>query len=279
MSESTPVKKIEPCPVDVNKQADQCIRDELCQSQYVAFVNIFDQVYYRSFIDHFGSWYDPSAPLVSDVKIEALVCLFEKSFPYTSCSLHTASNSMRSLKTINTTFYMKKFITYQHFLSMCRLRNKNKLTWWAMVEGLPQVARGLTKAATTHNVISWYSLSYPTIFRRLNQFAPALRDSNRKLLQSQVSLDCRFDNFQVFMCTKFQRAGLLANSMHATCRLAKRYVSVLPTVVSLLVHGLRNNAQYYVVSIVHHTTYASLLMAQCRLQGTRNSLPWPATTL
>ena len=141
----------------------------MCQTRYVAFVNIVDQVYYQSIIDHFGSWHDPSAPLVSDIKIESLVCLFEKSFPITSCFLHIASNSTRSMKTINTNFYMKKIITYQHFLSMCRLRNKSNLTWWAMVEGLSHVSRGISKVAITHIVISRNSLSYPTIFEdRIN---------------------------------------------------------------------------------------------------------------
>lgn len=50
-SEPTPaktptlVKKLKPCPV-VHKPPDQCIHDEMCQSQYAAFVNIVDEVYY-----------------------------------------------------------------------------------------------------------------------------------------------------------------------------------------------------------------------------------------
>ena len=149
---SMPAKSLKPCPI-VHKPPDESIQDELCQMRYVTFVNIVDQVYYQSIIDHFGSWHDPSAPLVSDIKIEALVCLFEKSFPITSSFLHIASNSERSMKTLGSTYYMKKFITYQHFLSMCRLRNKNNLTWWAMVEGLSYVARGLSKVVTTHSVM------------------------------------------------------------------------------------------------------------------------------
>ena len=106
------------------------------------------------------------------------------------------------------------------------------------------MARGLPKVANNQSVMARYSLTYSAISKRLNKFAPVLKDSNRKLLQSQVSLDCGFDNFQVFLCTKFQRDGLSANSIHATCRLAKRSIPVSPTVGSLLVNGVNNNAQY-----------------------------------
>lgn len=51
---------------------------------------------------------------------------------------------------------------------------------------------------------------------------------------------------------------------------------MIPTVGSLLINGLRNNAVYYVVSIVHHTTYALLLRVQCQLQGCRHPLSWPS---
>lgn len=83
-----------------------CIRDELCQSDYNVFVNIVDQVYQKSIFDHFGLWYDPSALLVSNQKIKALVRLLEDSFPYTSYFLNTASNSARSMKTITNTCHM-----------------------------------------------------------------------------------------------------------------------------------------------------------------------------
>ena len=131
MTESTPIQAsmpAKPCPT-INKPPDECIKEELSQTRYVAFVNIVDQVYYQSIIDHFGSWHDPSAPLVSDIKIEALVCLFEQSFPIASSFLQIASNSPRNSKSYSNSYYMKKFITYQHFLSMCRLRNKDNLTW------------------------------------------------------------------------------------------------------------------------------------------------------
>lgn len=105
------------------------------------------------------------------------------------------------------------------------------------------------------SVLSRYSLSYPAILARLNKFAPILKESNRQLLMSQSSLDCGFDNFQVFLSTKYQRDSESADSLYATCRLAKRPVIVVPTIGSLLVNGLDNNADYFVVSIVRHTAY------------------------
>ena len=71
----------------------------------------------------------------------------------------------------------------------------------------------------------------------------------------------------IFKCSCVQSSNKLVCQqtacMHAAYRLAKRYVPVLPTIGSVLVNRVRgNDAQYYVVSIVHHTTYASLLRVQ-----------------
>ena len=117
---------------------------------------------------------------------------------------------------------------------MNRLKNKASLTWWAMVETLSRIARGIPKAASYTNVSSGYAMAYSTVFRKLNEFTPMVREYNKRLLQGEVSLDTGFDNFQLFLSKKYQRDGKSASSLHATCRLAKRSFPVLPSVGSII---------------------------------------------
>ena len=147
---------------------------------------------------------------------------------------------------------------------MNRLKNKASLTWWAMVETLSQIARGIPKAASYTNVSSGYAMAYGTLFRKLNDLTPMVREYNKWLLQGEASLDTGFDNFQSFLSTKFQRDGKSANSLHATCMLAKRSFPVLPTVGRIVQAG---DMQYSVIQIVHSTAYAALLRLQSLLHG------------
>ena len=157
----------------------------------------------------------------------------------------TGSNTDMSLKNILQSYYRKRFISFRHFLSMCRLKNSKKLILWAMVEGLSQIARGQPNAANIASVMARYSLTYKCIFTKLNNFASMLRESNRQLLQAQCSLDAGFDNFQVFMSRNFQRNGASVDSMHATCRLTKRLFPILPTVGSILFNELNDYMHRY----------------------------------
>ena len=111
---------------------------------------------------------------------------------------------------------------------------------------------------------------------RVNQFAPALKASNRKLLQSQLSLDCGFGNVQVFMATTCLRIGWLSDSMYVTRLLVKQSFPALPIIGSLLLYVVNDNMQYHVISIVHHTPYAALYKVNCRIYGSWYPLPWPS---
>ena len=77
-------------------------------------------------------------------------------------------------------------------------------------------------------------MTYSTVFRKLNELTPLIRGYSKKLLQGEASLDTGFDNFQLFLSKKYQRDSTFANSLHATCRLAKRSFPVLPPIGSIL---------------------------------------------
>ena len=68
-----------------------------------------------------------------------------------------------------------------------------------MGEGLSQVARDVPRTANQHTVNRQYSLSFLDIFGKIKAMVPSIRDSNRRLLQSEVCLDNGFDNFQIFI--------------------------------------------------------------------------------
>ena len=89
---------------------------------------------------------------------------------------------------------------------MCHLKNQAKVTRWKTVEILFQIARGQSKAANLACVISRHSITYTSISIKLNQFGSMLKESNRRLIQSQCSLDIDFENFQIFMAKKYLHA-------------------------------------------------------------------------
>ena len=120
-----------------------------------------------------------------------------------------------------------------------------------MVEGLLQVARGLPSVANNTSVTRQYSLCYSTIFRKLKELVSLVRESNMCLLQSEVCIDCGFDKFQLFLNKKFQRDGTSTTSIHATCRLAKRSIPLIPGVGSLLSN---NGLEYQVSAILQYST-------------------------
>ena len=143
-----------------------------------------------------------------------------------------------------------------------------------MVEGLSQVARGLPRIANYVSVNRRYALSYTTIFRKLKAMVPDVRSRNMLLLQSEVCLDTGFYNFQLFLKKKFQRDGTSATSIHATCRLAKRSIPVIPSVGSIL---QARELRYNVIAILQHSTYCSLLMVQSTQSPYhRQLIAWPS---
>ena len=156
---------------------------------------------------------------------------------------------------------------------MCKQSSASLLTSWATVEGLSQVARGLPRVANNSSVTRRYSICYSTIFRKLKAMVPSVRESNRRLLQSEICIDSGFDNFQLFLNKKLQRDGTSATSIHATCRLAKRSIPLIPGVGSLLSN---NGIEYDVTAILQYSTYCSLLRVKLNgvFTGTR-LLAWP----
>ena len=73
----------------------------------------------------------------------------------------------------------KRYLGFQHFLSMNRQRNKKNLVWWAMVETLSQIARGIPKIASYTSVMSRYALTYSTVLKKLNMLTPVVREYNK----------------------------------------------------------------------------------------------------
>ena len=142
-----------------------------------------------------------------------------------------------------------------------------------MVEGLSQIARGISRVGSGDSVMRRYSLTYPTIFRKLTGLTPAVRYNKGCLLQSEMTLDIGFDNFQTFLNKKYQRDGSSSDSIHSTCRLAKRSIPVLPSVGSIL---NCNEVDYKVVSILQSSVYASLLRVQSLVTLLSSLLSWPS---
>ena len=80
-----------------------------------------------------------------------------------------ASNPKRRSANIpNSGELIKKYPVFRHFLSMNRLRNQKNLTWWAMVETISKIARGLQKVATNPSVMLQYPMTYDTVFIYFN---------------------------------------------------------------------------------------------------------------
>ena len=121
---------------------------------------------------------------------------------------------------------------------MCRLKNSAVLTTWVMVEGMSQIARGISCVGSINIVMQRYSLTYPTIFRKLVDLAPAVRDNNCWLLRSETALDTGFANFQLILNNKYQRDGSSAKSMHAIYWLAKILILVIPSASGILQVGM-----------------------------------------
>ena len=101
---------------------------------------------------------------------------------------------------------------------------------------------------------------------------PSVKETNRILLQSEVCLDTGFDNFQLFINKKFQRDGTSATSIHATCRLAKRSIPIIPSIGSILEN---DGLKYCVLAILNYAPYASLLRVQLVNHYTRNRTMCP----
>ena len=80
---------------------------------------------------------------------------------------------------------------------------------YAIVEGLSQVARGISRVGSGDSVMRRYPLTYPTIFCKRAELAPTVRDNNRCLLQSETTLDIGFDNFQTFKNKSIKGMGRL----------------------------------------------------------------------
>ena len=85
--------------------------------------------------------------------------------------------------------------------------------------------------ANQHSLNWRYYLSYSAIFGKLKAMVPSVRDSNWRLLQSEICLDTEFDNFKLFV-KKFKEITA-ATSIHATCHLAKRSIPLIPCIGSV----------------------------------------------
>jgi len=145
----------------------------LARSKTEEFVQYVDDVYYNSIIKHFEDWHDLSSPLIPDVVIDTLINHFERIFPCTALVFSTASSNLKNNnKAISNNETKKRYLTMTQFLGMNRLRNHKRLTWWAMVESLPQISRDLQKASTINSVHSRHSLAYDTVFCKLKKFTP-----------------------------------------------------------------------------------------------------------
>ena len=250
------VKRVIVQPNSDSSIVRESILNELSKTKTDDFVQYVDDVYYSAIVKHIENGHDPSSPLVADSVIHIMLTQFERIFPFTSLVFSTASSVLKKKNNSFSTHDMKRrYLAIAQFLGMVRLRNSHKLVWWAMVESLSQISRGLQKRATINSVLTRQALSFSTVFRKLNAFTPMVVQYNRRLLQGEANLDTAFDNFQLFISKKYQRDGKSLDSIHATCRLAKRSFPVTPTVGSVLTYEQCN---YLVIGVLHRETYASL---------------------
>lgn len=52
-------------------------------------------------------------------------------------------------------------------------------------------------------------MTYPTVFRKLHELAPFVRENTRRLLKTEIALDIGFDNFQIFKNKNIKEMDLL----------------------------------------------------------------------
>ena len=141
-------------------------------SKTTRFVDRIDSIYYQAILTNFEEWHDPSCPIIPDLVVDSMIVEFEVSYPlaahfFSTLTKNTRTKSMTIIRNNN-----KRHIAVVQFLSMARIRNSRKLTWWALVESLSLMARGIPKAATSNSVMNRQALPYQTAATKLNGFAP-----------------------------------------------------------------------------------------------------------
>lgn len=136
-----------PSFIDINNQ----INLELLDKRSNAFCIAIDNVYETYLHKHFCSWNDLASPLVPPYAISGCIRSFEQMFPICSIVLSASCHGDRQMTQTwpgNMISLTKRFLIFQHFHSMCRLKNPKKLTTCALVESLSQTARGVPRIAS-----------------------------------------------------------------------------------------------------------------------------------
>jgi hypothetical protein len=124
------------------------------------FVIKVDNLYKLAILQHFNSFHYVNEPLLPSSTKVLLYKTLSKWFPMHCTVLDSICTTKRNLCAKKpATLQKKQNSGLFHFLTLCRLRNKDYLCHWSMIETLAYQAKGLLPVATDLAVERRYATS------------------------------------------------------------------------------------------------------------------------
>jgi hypothetical protein len=187
---------------------------EIQSSALDAFVTEVDDLYKMAILQHFNSFHYVNEPLLPSSTKNQLYHTLSKRFPMHCSVLDSICTTERNLRANNpNTLQKKQHSVLFHFLTLCRLRNKDYLCHWSMIETLAYEAKGLPPLATDLAVERRYATSSSHAFSILDEYSENGSTTLAAAIASETTLSAGIDNCNRSRNKTFQ-AGDKSSIMH-----------------------------------------------------------------
>eukprot|EP00816_Leptocylindrus_hargravesii_P012787 CAMPEP_0196825686 /NCGR_PEP_ID=MMETSP1362-20130617/93202_1 /TAXON_ID=163516 /ORGANISM="Leptocylindrus danicus, Strain CCMP1856" /LENGTH=505 /DNA_ID=CAMNT_0042206163 /DNA_START=1336 /DNA_END=2850 /DNA_ORIENTATION=+ len=209
------------------------LEQELLSENYNCFVDHVNETFKNAFLGAGENWLKLGASIISkettfevlkEMKVKLPLC-------YTFFVTLSVSPSQKGRSRYEQSSHEKELMGLLAFLRGARQRNCKKLTWWALVNTIVYMSRGVTKIAIQKSVDDRDALSISAcINNKLPQIRNSMENSAKRLLARETFVLVGFDNMQVVKPLKSQRDGRSSCSITGTVMYALCMDYILPKI-------------------------------------------------
>ena len=209
------------------------LEQELLSENYNCFVDHVNETFKNAFLGAGENWLKLGASIISkettfevlkEMKVKLPLC-------YTFFVTLSVSPSQKGRSRYEQSSHEKELMGLLAFLRGARQRNCKKLTWWALVNTIVYMSRGVTKIAIQKSVDDRDALSISAcINNKLPQIRNSMENSAKRLLARETFVLVGFDNMQVVKPLKSQRDGRSSYSITGTVMYALCMDYILPKI-------------------------------------------------
>ena len=238
------------------ENAKELLEEELDGQSLSMFVAMADKHWYNAILEHYKKFHSISDELIPEDTYVELFDKMAKKFP-----LHAAAlldillhDSFYEPARYNpASLNERKKVAITHFFAMARARNKSNMKYWAMIETLAVLGKGISKVTTRSSAGRDFCCTVQYTFGKLKEIYDMCQPDIKAVLRNELTISFVLDNYQKIIPKRTQKDGKASIVHRATASSVMRNKIPMVPVGSVMISPV--GVRFVVTRVSRETPY------------------------